>query len=359
VFVFIEMVHTRFIAGVHRYNTSKRTTRCDRFNGVRNAVVTIKRPISIPFAGVGARLPAFFPSVSSIKTNFSPLDYIEVLMASGTQQFLISAYDISEPSEDDQMAIAIRSALDGGRIVLLDSGNYESYWRRDSNWTQTRFWQVLKAHDWDVAFSFDKFCMGQEASQNCAKQIADSYIEDQLQRPGCALLPIVHGSTEDLPVLCREVASLVNPMLIAVPERELGEGILARLDTLQRIRQELNHLGAYYPLHLLGTGNPWSILLYTAAGADTFDGLEWCQTVVDPQTAILLHFQQRELIQRQLIPPGTHSYDESTMLHNLLFYRQWMQELQTATASKSLRGYIRTRLAAPVASRVETVLHEH
>jgi hypothetical protein len=36
-------------------------------------------------------------------------------------------------------------------------------------------------------------------------------------------------------------------------------------------------------------GNPWSIAVLTAAGADSFDGLEWCRVTVDRRTAQLHH----------------------------------------------------------------------
>lgn len=304
------------------------------------------------------RLPAFFPSVSSIKTNFCPLDYVELLIASGAPQFLVSAYDIAESSEKAQMKIAIERSLDRGTIILLDSGNYESYWKGDSKWTKARFHQILKECDWSIGFSFDTIC-GREPYADCAKAIAESCIEDQSQRPQCALFPIVHGESKALPMLCRSVAGLMNPLGIAVPERELGDGIFARIATVRRIRQALNELNAYYPLHLLGTGNPCSILLYTAAGAEMFDGLEWCQTVADPDNALLLHFQQRELIQNQLASSSSNHYEETTMLHNLLFYSQWMREVQFAMSSQSLVSWIRAKFAAPIASRVEAILNGH
>src|SRR5262245_24320556 len=43
-------------------------------------------------------LPAFFPSVSSVKTNHAPCEYIELLAATHSAQFLVSAYDIATAS---------------------------------------------------------------------------------------------------------------------------------------------------------------------------------------------------------------------------------------------------------------------
>ena len=42
----------------------------------------------------------------------------------------------------------------------------------------------------------------------------------------------------------------------------------------------------------MGTGNPLSIIAFAAAGADSFDGLEWCRTAADYDNNYLFHFQQ-------------------------------------------------------------------
>lgn len=319
----------------------------------------IDRPTNIHLGGVDLALPAFFPSVSSIKANLSPIDYVQLLASTSMPQFLVSAYDIANCPEQEAMTAAIDAALGERTIILLDSGNYESYWMRDLEWTKTSFHEVLKAHLWPIAFSFDLVCKLEASAAHCAQEIADSCLEDQLCHPNCALLPIVHGPSDDLPSLCGEVASFLNPLVIAVPERELGDGILARIAAVRRIRRHLNQLGAYYPLHLLGTGNPISILLYTAAGADMFDGLEWCQTVADQKSARLFHFQQRELLEEQLVLGKVQGYGETTLVHNLLFYSTWMHQLHGALVSESLSDHIKDMFSVPIASKIETILHDN
>jgi queuine/archaeosine tRNA-ribosyltransferase len=317
----------------------------------------IDRPTNIHLGGVDLALPAFFPSVSSIKTNLSPFDYVQLLASTGMPQFLVSAYDLANCPEQEAMTATIDAALRERTIILLDSGNYESYWMRDLEWTKTRFHEVLKAHRWPIAFSFDLICKLGTSAEHCAKKIADSCLEDQGCQQECALLPIIHGLSDDLPSLCGIVASFLNPLVIAVPERELGDGILARIATVRQIRRHLNRLGAYYPLHLLGTGNPYSMLLYTAAGADMFDGLEWCQTVADPKSAHLFHFQQRELLADQLVFGEVQGYSETTLVHNLFFYSTWMRQLHGALVSESLSDHIKDKFSLAIAAKVEATLH--
>jgi len=124
-----------------------------------------------------------------------------------------------------------------------------------------------------------------------------------------------------------DVAKNTDPIMIAVPERLLGDGIIERAKTVLQIRKKLNETDCYYPLHLLGTGNPLSILLYSMCGADSFDGLEWSQTTVDHNTGLLYHFQQRELFGEQspFCTLNGFPYHQATFGHNLLFYRTWME----------------------------------
>jgi len=126
--------------------------------------------------------------------------------------------------------------------------------------------------------------------------------------------------------------------LIAIPERELGSGIISRATTLLRIRKTLDQTGQYYPLHLLGTGNPLSILIYSMCGADSFDGLEWCQTTVDHRTALLYHFSQREFFGEQT-PFSSMSelpYVHATLGHNLVFYGQWIDTIQNSLSDGTI-----------------------
>jgi queuine/archaeosine tRNA-ribosyltransferase len=124
---------------------------------------------------------------------------------------------------------------------------------------------------------------------------------------------------------------------VAVPERILGDGLFERIRTLNGVRKRLLELDNYVYIHLLGTGNPLSLLMFSIAGADSFDGLEWCQTSVDSRTGLLYHFQQRELIldDCEFCNNKELDYTLSTLAHNLRFYRGWMTQIQECILSSS------------------------
>lgn len=288
------------------------------------------RTFDLYIAETVIRLPCFFPSVSSVKTNLMPVDYVELLDAAAHPLFLTSAYDIANcpPEHRLRMNAALSRSKGRGTAILLDSGNYEGFWKAESNWTPDRFHHVAKESEHHLCFCHDN----QEpptTAEAIAEDVVSSVLRDQEHALG-TVAPIIHGRPELLPVAARMVAEQLFPVLLAVPERALGNGIIARARTVRRLRKALNELGCYCPVHLLGTGNPVSIAVYAMAGADSFDGLEWCQTAVDHETGGLFHFHQWDLFKDQTAWGNTDAlpYIQSALMHNLDFYRVFMAELR-------------------------------
>jgi queuine/archaeosine tRNA-ribosyltransferase len=258
-------------------------------------------------------------------------------VALGHPQLLVSAYDIYHSGERIQVEIRklIEKATSHGAVVLLDSGNYESYWRRDSNWTFEKFISVLESMDSIPTFSFDV----RRPDASCSEIVREIEAQARAEAStGHPVIPIIYADGKDIEEISWELVELISPKMVAIPERLLGDGIVQRAKTVARIRKKLNQRGRYIPLHLLGTGNPHSILLYVMCGADSFDGLEWCQTTVDHTTALLYHFQQRELFgaQNGFCEMTGLPYSQVTLAHNLLFYREWMAKIQNSMAEGRL-----------------------
>jgi queuine/archaeosine tRNA-ribosyltransferase len=293
----------------------------------------VGRATYIPISGTSLAMPCFFPSISCVKANLNIVEYLRTVKAVGYPLFLISAYDVYNCSSRNSAIISgiLKESIQNGKAVVLDSGNYESYWVRDADWTRDKYWACLSSCDYGFAFHFDKRLqkMKRGTVESITNEIERSVLSDQRRAPKGTVIPIIHASSELLPEIAARVAVRLNPVMIAMPERELGDGIIARSVTIARIRKSLNQLGQYYPVHLLGTGNPLSILIYVMSGADSFDGLEWCQTTVNYDNALLYHFQQRELFGQQSKYDSLNiPYTQATLAHNLEFYRIWMQKIQ-------------------------------
>ena len=298
--------------------------------------MSIVRPGSMKIGGIDLALPIYFPSVSSTKTALPLLDYVRSLAALGNinGQFLVSAYDYIRASgaEQEELRALLTHAKGAGTTVLMDSGNYESYWNRQRDtWLQTDFHRALLELACPLAFGFDE----QEPPvdfKSHVRVILERQERDQTAAGSTTIFPIVHGKPETLPALCAAVAKATSVPMIAVPERGLGNGIFQRASTVKAIRQALDAHGRYVGLHLLGTGNPISLALYSIAGADSFDGLEWCQTVVDHETALLFHFSQADFFSRQTKWSDNEdlSFHAKALAHNLEFYTDWMKRLRQA-----------------------------
>ena len=300
------------------------------------------RIFHLPIAKTAIQLPCFFPSVSSVKTNLMPVDYVELLDASAHPLFLVSAYDIANcPTEQRlRMNNALRRSKERGTVILMDSGNYESFWKGESAWTPHRLHEVAKKTEHHLCF-----CHDNQDPPDTAEAIAEDVVAIVLRDQEHALgtvVPIIHGTVDLLPSAARFAAEKLFPVLIAVPERALGDGIIARTQAVRLIRQALDNIGIYCPLHLLGTGNPLSIAIYAMAGADSFDGLEWCQTVIDHETGKLFHFQQWDLFREQTIwgNNGTLPYIQSALMHNLEFYSMFMTELREALICDTAEAFL-------------------
>jgi queuine/archaeosine tRNA-ribosyltransferase len=129
--------------------------------------------------------------------------------------------------------------------------------------------------------------------------------------------------------------------MIGIPERELGVGLVERINSVAAIRNAMNETGTYCPLHVLGTGNPRSLVLLSIAGADSFDGLEWCQTCVDYETHTLHHLSHMDLYMHQSgmeevqdIAPAARA-----LTHNILYFEAFMKRLRSAMQAGSIEAY--------------------
>jgi len=281
--------------------------------------------------------PTYFPSISSVKTSLPMISYIRALKALPdlTDCFLLSAYDVADEISQNGYAVysELQSLLDSGVVILLDSGNYESYWKeRQDTWTQDRFHAVLEECPKSIAFGFDF----QAPPQNIDEHVSillKQFEQDAAHTSSNTIVPIIHGTPDSLPDLCLRVAAEAGVGCLAIAERDLGASIFERYTSMVNIREALDSSGKMIGLHVLGTGNPYSIALYTHAGANTFDGLEWCQIVIDHETGTLFHQSQADFFRDQSgYLSSDLSFQPKLLAHNLEFYQKWIRNLRYAAS---------------------------
>ena len=322
-----------------------------------------ERPSMINLLGKQVKLPCFVKSLSSHETQLDPEAGITVFSVfPEVDALLISAYDMHLKRKTTKKAKKqhkfickqLKNLDERGTLILLDSGNYEKSRKKDNAWTKRKYSWVLKNVPYTYAFCYDNL----KPQENVEKNVTDviSRIKGNYED---VLIPILHAPVkkrirkhELLPDIFLEYASKKSSPFIAVPERELGEGICQKAKTVIKIREKLNTLGKYQPIHILGTGNPFSILILAAAGGDLFDGLEWCRTVADRETGFLFHHQQFDFFKTQSREMARYEIVREAMLdpnislifkmglHNLDFFYEWMEELQNKIQEDSISGML-------------------
>lgn len=303
------------------------------------------------------QLPAFVFSLSSHETQVTPKEGAPLLHSLEPGAALVSAYDAWKYYDRDRaFYYSMKQIRQSKDVLFLDSGNYEAYRKNDhhspkknpTGWHKDHFRETALRLSPDLVFSFDTINPKGEPDQIVTRVVKNFLADDRtLRGRDFPLCPIIHLPREFTGTRARcaarivsGVARVLDPLMLAIPERELGDGLLERTRTVRDIRRALNGLGKYYPLHLLGTGNPLSMLALAAAGADSFDGLEWCRTVADYERGFLFHFQQFEFFKqmrfhrikdlriRSLIEDPKATYEAKALGFNIDFFKDWTRSMQ-------------------------------
>jgi len=302
----------------------------------------------IKINGKALATPHMVMSVSSVHTSLSPEEYTEILAARGTQTILVSAYDLYHSNCRYEFVAAIKAVRAKGGIIFMDSGNYEKSRNLDKCWTQSKFAEIASEIEADLYFCFDNH-MPPSSAEDVATDVIERVKRDQkTTERGRRIQPIIHppkvstrishsDSQKDFIDACFYVAEELRPEVLTVAERDLGHGIFERARTIQEIRNKLSSLKRYQPIHVLGAGNPLSVAILAAAGADLFDGLEWCRTSVDHETARLLHTHQYDFYSWQTEWAAENwDYVLKMLTHNLEFYHFWNVKLAQALENNEL-----------------------
>lgn len=273
----------------------------------------IARLTSISVGEKSLVLPSFVFSLSSFETQLDPINGLELMADHLTPAAcLVSAYDVHDYVTKNRKNFrrSINALHRSDSVLFLDSGHYEATRKDDyrsktnrDGWSPELFWEAANAIPADLVFAYDDPEPHGSSSQ-VIDEIFKRYTRDWLKTglDPSVLCPIVHVPSDsksplaDITKIISTIAKEIRPTLVAIPERELGNGLLARMRSVKAIRAALNTLGFYQPLHILGTGNPITIAALAACGGDSFDGLEWCRTAASYETNNLLHFQQFDLL---------------------------------------------------------------
>lgn len=89
--------------------------------------------------------------------NLLPVDYLEFLVAARQPLFLVSAYDVARATTAcrERKAGLLSRAVAANQVVLMDSGNYEAFWKADGAWDAAACHRVVDSVFHQLCFCHD------------------------------------------------------------------------------------------------------------------------------------------------------------------------------------------------------------
>lgn len=289
--------------------------------------------------------PAYFPALSSIATGARVVDLMELVAQAGYPRILISAYDLAKATsaERTRLKAAIQDHHEKGNLTFLDSGVFESYWKRDGDWSYDDFAAATGIIAPDIFTTYDG-AVHRGGPASTKGYSAAHVTASRTTTNGALCLAIVHGDSPD--ALVKAVSNLVKEGLtpdgVAIPERYCGPNIYARIQTVARIRRTLADVPERPMLHVLGCGHPQAMAAYVLAGADCFDSLDWMQVGLDPLTRSYTDLAMIGAIQCKCAVCSRVAIDnpQRNLLHNLRYYQDLGHDLQRMVRDSTLRDVV-------------------
>lgn len=241
-------------------------------------------------SGIEIKTPILIPSYSSKGFEISSdgvseiTEPMEICKDFLEESILVSAYDlhykhIIEPEE-----------FVSTKLVFIDSGGYETgnnydfsatkkFNRKTKHWNEDLLIKTIKSwpeqHFPAVIVNYDD----EKDRKAISKQIEDAcnlfklfpnFLHDFLIKPETDISKYVKINH-----IINHIEELSQFDIIGITEKELGNSISQRMRNIIKIRSELDNENISAPLHIFGSLDPVTSILYFLAGAEIFDGLTW------------------------------------------------------------------------------------
>jgi len=226
------------------------------------------------------RTPLLIPSFSS--KGFPEMKKIVRVMSEFiTDAVLVSAYDIRYKH------IAPRR-LTFPSVIFLDSGGYEARVEHDlseaygqdykpKKWTDTDHRHVVEGWDSTIPTVVVSYDSPRRHSRIAQQMKASSRLKAQFPRflHEVLIKPERSGQLIEPDLVATVLNDLKEFPIIGFTEYELDHRIIGRMEKIATIRRLLDAAGISSPIHVFGSLDSLSTVLYFLAGAEIFDGLTW------------------------------------------------------------------------------------
>ena len=238
--------------------------------------------------GVTLETPMLVPSFSSKgfwigKSGESEVnDICSVASEYLTETMLISAFDIAcEHLPIFESAITELTFVDSGGYEISDFHDLSAVYRHPlkiQEWSVEKLTEVYSSwpeHIPAVFVSYDhpKLRKSLHEQIDSAKELLSNY-------PRQLHTLLIKPETEDQHyVQVRNVVASCEDLrgfqILGFTEKELGNSILKRMANIAEIRIAMDDKNINIPIHIYGSLDPITSILYFLSGAEIFDGLTW------------------------------------------------------------------------------------
>jgi hypothetical protein len=293
-------------------------------------------------SGVTITTPILIPSFSSKGFSFEEDKTSEITgiirTASEwlTETALVSAYDC-------HYGYVPREFYSTVDLCFVDSGGYEknndydlstvyTTGGSDSVWNESLLIDVYNSLPSDSSFvlvSYD--LMGQPILDQIesSTQLLSNYRANL-----CTMLLKREQASQryiDIQSVLRYANALGRFNIVGLTEKELGKSILDRMYNIARVREELDRCGIDSPIHIFGSLDPVTTILYFLSGAEIFDGLTWLRYSYRDGVAVYGHnYGALEI--------GIHQRDDYVKAKSFVENINYLQDLTFQMRSYLLDG---------------------
>lgn len=229
---------------------------------------------------VVAETPLLLPSFSS--KSFPQVSKIMKLMGEFiTGPILVSAYDIYHKE--------ITQKITFSELIFLDSGGYEARFEHDLSdaygklhhpkpWNRRFHESALRnwSSKWPtIAVTYDSPTQFQNFSEQvkAAKESKSShpkFLWELLLKPDTKQDKFI-----GLEKAVKHVHQLGDFAVLGITEKEIDDSLFGAMTKIARLRAAMDAADVRVPIHIFGSLDPLTSVLYFISGAEIFDGLTW------------------------------------------------------------------------------------
>jgi|SRR6185312_11894747 len=249
---------------------------------VHPSEVVLNTPLLVPsFSSKGFRFRKNKGKVFS-----EALDFINPTANALKEIALISAYDLKyqhmKPPSANYPYYPDLLIIDSGGFETLEGTDFSDVYQfpnKSKKWTKELYIQEL--NKWNrvrypvIIVSYDN---GGDKRRSLSKQIDDAR-KLFTKFPDCLHTFLIKGIRKNEFLNVEEILANIQELtgfsIIGLTEKELGESILVRMNNIARIRMALDNANIKAPIHIFGSLDPLTSVLYFISGAEIFDGLTW------------------------------------------------------------------------------------